>query len=886
MLILLVTDVASRGLDIPYLPSVINFDFPSSPKLFVHRVGRTARAGRPGVGISLVTIEDLPYAIELMSFLGGHLSPLSSSSSAVSKPEHPHSSSSSVSSSSSSISSLHPLSPPTSTPNVNSGEEEHPPSSSSVKRDVYFLGGPPESIDYFVEFCENLVQHDEETATSGRSASAATKMYYKMRQSASRKSVERAKELLKDYGGISRLTLLPHPAYDISASSSSSSSLLVHRGEQEEEEQEEKEGKDGGEEEKKESVSWILKDDKNEGGHREQEENRDGLAGTESLLKNTNDRHASSCDMPTTTSSSSSPSSCSEKSLLRGRDEEKKAFSSSIPSEETRGRDEEDVVSQNERGSCISSKDILISRLQAFRPKVGMMGAALSASTMLAMKRKREELQFYQSLRSSHLTSGGLEEEEDDVFNSTDKKDEKEEEKPSGDRGQLWNGASLDEGKGAGKEGEKSCDSAKEDDRIDVVIHVNKKKKRSTNSQEAQQQEEEEEREDEEVGEEKMTDSSDADEEEKEEKGETSDRQKTVYISKRRRRRMAKEGGVTPHTGDLSSSFLHKKNLSFPEDQDTDDNDELDTMEKSFAFEKRKMKKRKEFQACGGFYLDVTSARSEKTQKDVLEGAVLDLLGDEDEDLKRQKWDPKKRKYILMKVDSTTGHAVKRKRGSDKQEEKTSSAHRYALWCKKTKRRIQRVGEEEDQGLLSAGRCRYTRGGNESHVSDDGEDSGDDEKNPSGRREIQAKNFLSFTDKHKGIQEALKKGMKLTHKQKRIVKKLQAGVYSSQQASPGGRGGKGTRSGDIRAGSLPTVDQIAKKRRRDQQIRLRQDKKKSREEARKSKEKWMRRQQSKAMHRGAKNRSLMIVKKPSQGKASRRGKKKFSSASGMKQKRR
>jgi ATP-independent RNA helicase DbpA len=51
--ILVATDVAARGLDIKDLPLVINYDLPSSPEMYVHRIGRTGRGGKSGFALSL-----------------------------------------------------------------------------------------------------------------------------------------------------------------------------------------------------------------------------------------------------------------------------------------------------------------------------------------------------------------------------------------------------------------------------------------------------------------------------------------------------------------------------------------------------------------------------------------------------------------------------------------------------------------------------------------------------------------------------------------------------------------------------------------------------------------------------------------------------------------
>lgn len=59
--VLVATDIAARGLDIPLLPHVVNFELPNISEDYVHRIGRTGRAGAKGEAVSLVCTEELDY---------------------------------------------------------------------------------------------------------------------------------------------------------------------------------------------------------------------------------------------------------------------------------------------------------------------------------------------------------------------------------------------------------------------------------------------------------------------------------------------------------------------------------------------------------------------------------------------------------------------------------------------------------------------------------------------------------------------------------------------------------------------------------------------------------------------------------------------------------
>jgi ATP-dependent RNA helicase RhlE len=71
--VLVATDIAARGLDIPELPHVVNYELPDVPADYVHRIGRTGRAGAGGVAISLVSREEAVQLRDIERLLGRKL---------------------------------------------------------------------------------------------------------------------------------------------------------------------------------------------------------------------------------------------------------------------------------------------------------------------------------------------------------------------------------------------------------------------------------------------------------------------------------------------------------------------------------------------------------------------------------------------------------------------------------------------------------------------------------------------------------------------------------------------------------------------------------------------------------------------------------------------
>lgn len=147
--ILVVTDVAARGVDIPVLANVINYDFPTQPKVFVHRVGRTARAGQKGWSYSLVRDIDAPYLIDLQLFLGRKLV-------------------------------------------VGQGD-----AGPSFTEDVVVGSLKRDSVETNVEWLNKIMKENEDISSLRGVAAKAEKLYMKTRNSAASQSARRARELVK-----------------------------------------------------------------------------------------------------------------------------------------------------------------------------------------------------------------------------------------------------------------------------------------------------------------------------------------------------------------------------------------------------------------------------------------------------------------------------------------------------------------------------------------------------------------------------------------------------------------------------------------------------------------------------------------------------------------
>ncbi|KAI5948670.1 DBP10 [Candida theae] len=163
--VLVVTDVAARGIDIPVLANVINFTLPGSSKIFIHRVGRTARAGNKGWAYSIVNEKELPYLLDLELFLGKKvlLTSMYEAKCELLRSKQ--------------------------------GDSYIPPHVNYTERLV--VGSIPRvDLETFQELYENLLKNNYEIKVLKDVATKGEKLYHRTRQAASQESLKRSKEIL------------------------------------------------------------------------------------------------------------------------------------------------------------------------------------------------------------------------------------------------------------------------------------------------------------------------------------------------------------------------------------------------------------------------------------------------------------------------------------------------------------------------------------------------------------------------------------------------------------------------------------------------------------------------------------------------------------------
>lgn len=163
--ILVVTDVAARGIDIPILANVINYTLPASSKIFIHRVGRTARAGNKGWAYSIVSENELPYLLDLELFLGRKIL----------------------------LTTMHEQK--CELLKASKGDAYVEPKVSYTDRIV--LGAIPRAqLETFQEMGETLLRNNYDLKVVKDVAAKGEKLYHRTRQGASAESVKRSKEIM------------------------------------------------------------------------------------------------------------------------------------------------------------------------------------------------------------------------------------------------------------------------------------------------------------------------------------------------------------------------------------------------------------------------------------------------------------------------------------------------------------------------------------------------------------------------------------------------------------------------------------------------------------------------------------------------------------------